>query len=491
MALVINTNVPSLNAQRNLNGTQNALNTSLQRLSSGLRINSAKDDAAGLAISDRMTAQIRGLNQASRNANDGISLAQTAEGALQESTNILQRIRELAVQSANDTNAAADRVSLQKEVAQLQQELNRIANTTSFNGKKVLDGTFTAQQFQVGANANQTIQVNIGDARATAIGAYRVTNGDGAGFINAASTAAATGSVANNVTAGGTITVAGFNGSKDVTFSSGASARDIATAVTAEEASSGVTATAISFAQLTVAASGTVSLDLTGQATGTVTAQIVDVNDLSSLATSINDQAGTTGVFATLSADKTTITLSNADGYDIKVEARTGSQSVGLTGVQEDGTTTSGSAVTVAAGNGSVVGGNLIFQSSKNFSVSSSSTFLYASSAAQAGTLSAVADISINSQAGANDALSVVDSALAYIDDLRADLGAIQNRFQSTIANLQNVSENIAASRSRIQDTDFASETAALSRNQILLQAGTAMLAQANQSQQNVLTLLR
>jgi len=177
MALTINTNVASLNAQRNLGTSQSNLNRSMQRLSSGLRINSAKDDAAGLAISDRMSAQIRGLNQASRNSNDGISLAQTAEGALQESTNILQRIRELAVQSANDTNSATDRISLNEEVVQLQNELDRIAETTSFNGRKVIDGTMTNATFQVGANAgtSQTISFSIDSARAEDLGTDNIS----------------------------------------------------------------------------------------------------------------------------------------------------------------------------------------------------------------------------------------------------------------------------------------------------------------------------
>jgi flagellin len=175
MAISVNTNVASLTAQRNLLGTERSLNTALQRLSSGLRVNSAKDDAAGLAISDRMTSQIRGLNQAARNANDGISLAQTAEGALQEATSILQRIRELAVQSANDTNSSSDRQSLQDEVVQLQAEINRIAETTSFNGRQLLDGSFGTAKFHVGTEANQVIEVTTGDARGTRLGSYQAT----------------------------------------------------------------------------------------------------------------------------------------------------------------------------------------------------------------------------------------------------------------------------------------------------------------------------
>lgn len=490
MAIGINTNIASLTAQRNLGQTQSTLNIAMQRLTSGLRINSAKDDAAGLAISDRFTAQIRGLNQAVRNSNDGISLAQTAEGALQESTNILQRMRELAVQSANDTNSASDRVSLQKEISQLQSELNRIGNTTAFNGKKLLDGSFAAQKFQVGANANQTIQVTTGDARASAIGVYRVSTSDIGGTISNA-----TATTANGVANGDDVTVSGFNGSSTIDVVAGATARDIATQVNAVTADTGVTARAITYAKLdnvtSVGGETAVSFDLTGQSTATVTATITDPTDLTELAKAINDASGSTGVFATLSSDKGSITLENQDGYDISITSKAGSQSFDLTGLKEDGTTTSGSAQTVAAGGDSTVGGNVIFESEKNFSVTAAGPDIASDTNAHSSTLNAVSDIDVSTQAGSNDALAVVDGALAYIDSLRADLGATQNRFESTISNLQNVSENLSGARSRIQDADFAMETANLTRGQILQQAGVAMLAQANQSQQTVLSLLR
>ncbi len=310
MALTINTNVASMNAQRNLGKSQGALNKSMQRLSSGLRINSAKDDAAGLAISDRMTAQIRGLNQASRNANDAISMAQTAEGALQESTNILQRMRELAVQASNDTNTSADRSSLNAEVSQLLQEIDRIASTTSFNGQVLLAGGFSGSGngavFQVGANANQTITVNIGAANQSALGL-----------------------------AGGTI-------------------------------------------------AGT--------------------------------SAGT---------------------------------SIGSLGA--------GTAVT-----GSI-----------NVSVNVSTNAL-----------------NINTFSAAQSAITTIDSAINTIDTIRGDLGAVQNRFESTIANLQNVGENLTAARSRILDADIAQETSSMTKMNILQQAGVSILAQANQAPQLALSLL-
>jgi len=265
MALTINTNVASLNAQRNLGKSQGALNNSMQRLSSGLRINSAKDDAAGLAISDRMTAQIRGLNQAARNANDGISLAQTAEGALGESTNILQRMRELAVQSANDTNTASDRSSLQAETAQLQSELNRIAETTSFNGKSLLDGTMGGAKFQVGANADQVISFSIASARSADLGTNRFVSDTGT--MQNATTAAAT-SAANNGAAG-QVTLAGTNNGTGystiiTSLTAGDSAKSMAAAVNLQTGTTGVTATASTSAKLSAMGAGATSFSLNG-----------------------------------------------------------------------------------------------------------------------------------------------------------------------------------------------------------------------------------
>jgi flagellin len=293
---VINTNTASLNAQRNLVGSNKTLETSLRRLSSGLRINSAKDDAAGLAIASRMTAQVRGLNQAVRNANDAISLSQTAEGALGESSNILRRIRDLAVQSANDTNSGTDRAALQQEVSQMQQELNRIANETEFNGKKLLDGSFVAQQFQVGANAHQAIGITMGSAKATDIGNQAFTT-DGTSYVPATAgndlaavaTAGGNGIVAQN------LTVTGSVGSSTVAVSDGQSAKSIADAVNGVSASTGVTAHARTKAELTTASTGTFSFSLVGNTSGgtaQISAQVNDPSDLSGLADAINANGG-------------------------------------------------------------------------------------------------------------------------------------------------------------------------------------------------------
>jgi flagellin len=455
----------------------------MQRLSSGLRINSAKDDAAGLAISDRMTSQIRGLNQAVRNANDGISLAQVAEGAMGESTNILQRMRELAIQSANDSNSGSDRASLQKEVAQLQQELDRISTTTSFNGKTILDGSFTAQQFQVGANAGETISFSTAGTSSTQIGAHQYK---AAGTINNA----VDGAAVNNVAAQ-TLTVNGSLGSEAVAVAVNATARDIAAGVNNESNDTGVTASAVTYADLSVNATGVQTFDLKGKnsTAETISANITDTSDLTELAEAINAKAASTGVEALLSDDKASITLKNSEGYDINIAYAAGDFSI--QGLAADGETTAGAAVAQdTAADTVTVGGNVTFSAEKSYSLESTDTATVLTAATVGSSLSSVGDIDISSKSGANNALDVIDKAIAKIDTERASLGAIQNRFESTIANLQNISENVSAARSRILDADIAQETSNMTKQNILQQAGVSLLAQANQAPQLALSLL-
>ncbi len=382
MASVINSNISSLNAQRNLTSSQASLSTSIQRLSSGLRINSAKDDAAGLAISERMTAQIRGLTQAGRNANDGISLAQTAEGALATVGTNLQRIRELAVQASNGTNSQVDRDALQSEVSQLQAEIQRVAEQTSFNGVKLLDGSFSGVAFQVGANAAETITIA---------------------------------SIANVSTAalGGTLT-----------------------RFTAAVPASGLTgfATAIAAGALTI----------NGFSVGAVASAGNAQERAGQMAEAINRVSAQSGVGA--SYDNVTGQLSLTSG-----------------------------AVAVFAGAGAVA--NVSGWVAGNVGTSTTTT--------------GIAGLSVSSFTNAQQTISQIDNALASVNTSRANLGAIQNRFESVVSNLASTTENLTASRSRIQDADFAAETANLSRSQILQQAGTAMVAQANQIPQNVLSLLK
>jgi len=482
MPQVINTNIMSLNSQRNLNSSQAALQTSLQRLSSGLRINSAKDDAAGLAISERFTSQIRGLDQAVRNANDGISLAQTAEGALSESGNILQRIRELAVQSANATNSASDRQALQSEVSELVSELDRIASSTEFNGQKLLDGTFGTATFQVGANANQTIQATTANFRANNFGNYRV---EGAG--------ASAGSAAR--ISGESLTVTGSLGAETLNIAEGSSARDVAELVTSKSNNTGVTAFALTEEVATFDTAGAYVINLqSDNAEATKVAFTISGtqgNDgLAGAVTAFNDVSSKTGVTARISDDGAGVVLRNSTGNNISLSETSSNTNAGSLMVA--GTSIRSGAQTAEGGDAAniVVSGQVTFDSDKSFSVVGDAGETV-TNATEASSLNAVNNLDVSSVDGANLALATVDAAISTVSNQRAKFGAIQSRFGSTIANLSTNSENLSAARSRIRDADFAKETAELTRNQILQQAGTAMLAQANVAPQNVLTLLQ
>ncbi len=499
-----------MTAQRNLNRSQDSLGVALQRLSSGLRINSARDDAAGLAISERFTTQIRGLNQAIRNANDGVSLAQTAEGALQETGNILQRIRELAIQSANSTNSASDRQALQSEVNQLKTELNRIASTTTFNGLKILDGTFQNQIFQVGADsgAANTIAVSITGTDTASIGNNSVTtnnatDSEGTGATSAPLADVATASnTTNHTVEAQTLTIGSSFGTADVTVVDASSAETIAAAINNASGSTGVTATAETNATLRgLSANGTVTFSLvTGTGTASISATVT-TTDLSNLVTVINDFTGTTGVTATETGG--VLTLTEANGKDIGIENFVHSGDAGETIEFRGSTETTGATLTgptggtAAATDSAVAVGEITFNSSVAFSVESSvavgagSVLNVAASTSVASSLTALSTVDISSSSGASDALAVLDQALQIISGIRADLGAIQNRFLSTITSLSAASENASAARSRIRDADFAAETAALTRGQILQQAGISILSQANAQPQLVLALLQ
>ncbi|WP_305806584.1 flagellin [Stenotrophomonas sp. YIM B06876] len=406
MAQVINTNTMSLNAQRNLSTSGASLATTIQRLSSGLRINSAKDDAAGLAISERFGTQIRGTDVAIRNANDGISLAQVAEGSLSEIGNNLQRIRELAVQASNATNSVSDRKALQAEVTQLVSEIDRVAKQSDFNGTKLLDGSFTSQLFQVGANAGQAIAINnVVNAKADSLGAATFAN-----VFTGTTLGAADKATADSVYSQLQVTVTPPGG----------------------------TATTVNIGDITVKSGESIS---------------------AATAAAINNKLGETGV------------LANVDNGVLSLTSIKSEQTFAL-GVAGPASTAPGAIVTDLANIG-------LTQNGTNGGTLTGATNSF------------VKDLSVTTAEGAQQALSIVDKALESVNSVRADLGAIQNRFTSVVANLQTSSENLSASRSRIRDTDFAKETAELTRTQILQQAGTAMLAQANQVPQNVLSLLQ
>lgn len=507
MPQIIGTNVASLNAQRNLNESQGTLARSLQRLSTGLRINSARDDAAGLAISERFTSQIRGLNQAIRNANDGISLAQTAEGALSQTSENLQRIRELALQAANATNSSSDRQALQSEVNALQQEITRVADTTQFNGQTILDGSFSEQLFQVGANVNETIAVSVRAAGASDLANYSVagSNATANQGLGSATTAAATLATANGVAAQ-TVTFNTGDGAQTLALTAGMTAQQIAAATNGANGPTGISATATTSATLgTLSDAGTVSFSLgsTGGNAKTITAVVSDANDLTSLADAINSESGTTGVSATLGADLSSITLKNAKGEDITIadfthsDTAAGAETIAVTGADGNAVTLSENETPATDADSTRVAGTVTFNSASAFSAESSvantagSIFGVAATIEVNASSSTVADIDISDVDGALAALSIVDSALTNIVGQRASLGAVQNRFESAISNLATTVENASAARSRIRDADFAAETAALTRAQILQQAGLSVLSQANANPQNVLALLQ
>jgi flagellin len=490
MASVINTNMASLNAQRNLSTSQSALQVSLQRLSSGLRINSAKDDAAGMAISSRMTSQINGLNQAARNANDGISLAQTAEGSLNAISDNLQRMRELAVQSANASNSAGDRATLQNEVSQLSAEIDRVANGAAFNGVNLLDGSFSAQTFQVGANAtaNDKITVNsISSARTSSLG-----GGWGANVVTSGMTTAQTingaGQLTFAVNGATAVDVYTANGSNNIVASGNTMAAAINSSnITGLTATANATVNAGTYAATGAGfnTDGNVTLAINGNnITVAVTQAGKGLTNVTAAYTAINLASGLTGVTASLSGNN--ITLTRADGGAVVTTfTDTGGTNSAIQDIGLSGTTTAnyGSYALNYVGQGSVVVAGSINSAAK-VGVANGTT-----NSGATGTL--VSAINISTAQGAGTALASIDNALATINTSRAALGAYQNRFASAVSNLQTTAENLTASRSRIQDADFAAETAAMTRGQILQQAGTAILAQANSLPNSVLSLLK
>jgi len=500
MSATINSNAASLTAQRNLGVSQSALNTSIQRLSSGMRINSAKDDAAGLAIAERFTSQIKGLNQAVRNANDGISMAQTAEGALSTMGSILQRVRELSVQSANATNSASDRQALNAEVGQLTSELNRVAQTTQFNGRNLLDGSFGSSTFQVGANANQTITANTANFQTSKYGNNRIGSkaaltAGGAGDLVTGSAMGTNvsmgwGGAASNIAADPTFAINGAAGSKVIGVGAGQSAKSLAANINAATTTTGVTATArTEVDMLNVSTNDSFTLTLKSDNSTAVTISFsTGASNADGLAAGIaafNDKSSQTGVIAKLNAAGNGITLTNPSGNDMVF---------------------TNSSATAAAVIGSMpldlafhptihITGAITLDSDKTFgvvSVGDGAGFLsYFSMNNPSSQLQATSTLDVSTVDSATRSITTVDAALAAVASQRASYGALQSRFESTVANLQSSSQNMSAARGRIQDADFAQETANLSRAQILRQAGTAMVAQANQLPQGVLALLR
>ncbi len=547
MALSVNTNITSLGVQKNLNKASDALSQSMNRLSSGLKINSAKDDAAGMQIANRLNNQVKGLNVAIANANNGVSIAQTAEGAMQESTNTLQRLRELALQAANGDKSDADRVSLQQEFTAKVGELNRIASTTTFGGRNLLDGSFNNVAFQIGANANETISFGMTDISSTALkGNYSEAKANGAAMagLTATSTgsplsAGVTGTAVTALTAAATFTI---NGST-INLATGATGADAAKAIN-DAGISGVSATVDSGNKLTVksanadlviAGGGATSVGLTAATTkaedtlvaaGTIKVNGQDVpmlatEKVSEILTKIKAVAGiadakiTNGRVEVTSKDGKDVVLANKTSGALsqlglssgtsqaKLDADT---SVSLNGVEvkfKKGDTSDAIVSSINSASTGVTAsknadGTLALFADKNIVIADGSAGTGLTKLGlTAGTTTAVtletsvSDLNILSAASSQQAIQALDDAMQQIDSQRSQLGAVQNRFASTVANLQSISQNSSAAKGRVEDADFASEAAELTKQQTLQQASTAILSQANQLPSSVLKLLQ
>jgi len=478
MPIVVNTNISSINAQRNLSLINRSYDKSLERLASGLRINKAGDDAAGLAIADGLNSQVRGLTQAVRNANDGLSVVGVAEGTLTTQVTILQRIRELSIQAANDINSSDNRGAIQQEISTQIDELTRLGNTTEFNGQMLLNGLFQSKKIQVGAFAGQTIDISIGDFRATGMGQIATQTGS---------------AVDTNAIAGGgdlTINTVSVDASTDdgvSTYMSSASALAKANAINSVSSQTGVTATAQdATATFNLQTGGgniatTTNLVINGVTIFNNEAFAVQSNDADgTIRNKINAKSAQTGVVASLTGTGagTRIQLTAADGRN--VEATTTAAGAQGTALGINTTRYGYGTVTLTSYDDFNIGGtgnptNLIGIASGTYSVDPSKV---------------VSAIDVTTQTGANTAIQIVDSALNKVASAQADLGALTNRLENTISNLEISIENLSAAESRIRDADFAQETANLTRAQIIQQSAIAVLTQANVKPQAALTLI-
>jgi flagellin len=471
MALTVNTNIASITTQGNLNKAGGALATSMQRLSSGLRINSAKDDAAGLGISNRMTSQINGLGQAVKNANDGISIAQTAEGAMQASTDILQKMRTLALSSATGSLSTDDRKSNNDEYQALTSELTRISQTTTFGGQKLLDGSYGTKAIQVGANANETINLSLDNVAANNIGSQQIKSlgvAPGAGV------------------AGGDIAVTGNGETKTVNIGAAASAKTIAAQLNG--AVGGLSATASTEAQFTVAAGAAAApasftMTVGGQAT-----TFVGVTSTANLADQLKSNSAKLGISVNYDESKGTLSVKSDTGENLAFSASTAAGTI--TVATKDGAGAYGAGVALA--DGIIATGAVTLNSSKGYSLEGAGvTGVFGAATSAASAKTSVSQTDVTDATKAQNAVSVIDQAIATISSSRSGLGAVQNRLTSTVDNLSNIQKNTTAARSTIQDVDFASEAAELTKQQTLQSASTAILSQANQLPSAVLKLLQ
>ncbi len=513
--ITIRNNVIAMSTARSLGVAQGQVDQSMMRLSTGLRIRSAADDAAGLAVSEKMRAQIGGLLQATRNARDARSLAQTAEASLAEINNLLLRMRDLSVASINDVNTSSERSALQGEVTQLQSEVTRLANTAEFNGQKLLDGTFLGKRFQVGANAGQEVTLSIGGVNSNALGAS-VTDTDGT-ITNARPTAP--GVAGTNGVAAQTLTVNGPAGSATVDVLDDQTARDVASSINAAEASTGVVASAETNLRLTSAGLnagvgatvpgdgvisftlGTASVFGPGVTPILISSRFSEDGSLNTVADAINAQAASTGITASLEASSNGLRLRQADGRDIFVErvritdasgTIVGGPALTAQGLQKSGNEVeiSGASVPFPVDAGVVVGGTVTLRANGTLSLATTAAGTLLSSATAAGTSSTLDSLNVLDPDSASAAIGVIDGALANVNDERANLGAFQNRLDATVANLESTIENLSFAESRVRDADVAQEATTLARSLVLVEAGVAVLAQANLAPRLALRLL-
>ena len=489
MGMVLNTNIPSIQAQRALGESRKEMEIAMERLATGSRINSAGDDAAGLAIVERMNTQIRGLNQATRNANDGIALVKTVENALVEVTGMLQRMRELAVQSASDTYTATERAFADNEVASLQLEISRVSLNTRYNGAQVLNGSFSAKSLQVGTEAGETIDFSIGNIESSQLGAYAIS---GVTTTAVAGSSTAT-DPTNAIVDADDITITSFGTSRTIDVETNDSAKEVARKVNAVAAATQVIGSAASFAIFSTATASTSTsgrLKINGTETASFT---MTSNDVSDAIQKINAISTTTGVQASSTNNK--ILLKDADGDDIVLINTSTRTDLKVQAVGIDGETVGGAELTfTAAGTGTDtvnVRGNVKLTSNLDFKITQANSTSFFTSGETSAPVLSVAAVSVLSQIKASNALAVIDGAIETVSSMRGSLGTLQNRLDYTVSNLLKVTEFTTAARSRIADADFAAETARLAKAQVLQQAGASMLSQANASTDTVLQLLR
>ncbi len=494
----INSDFMSQLALRSLGNSSNMMQQAMERLATGKRINSAADDAAGLGIATKLKAQVNSLEAAGRNAADALALIGTIDGALEESGEILQRMRELAVQSASDSNTGTDRTFIQDEINQLSSELNRISTATEFNNVKLLDGTYTDKSIQIGTGANQVFRIGVSATDASTLGAYKrdsTTEALAAVDTHALATAGLT--ALFNV--GADYIIKGSFGTATANVGAGADARDVARTFNLLSGTTGINASVITKAQIKADAATNFTFTLQGKSTtvSTVNATIASTADMTALKDAVNAVSGSTGIVASLTEDLSAVNLTQEEGYDIYVTDVTAASGNMTVQAMDAGGTLIGSAITLDAdgtdADSSGVVGQVSLSSHKAFTVQAqnAANHFATDTAALTSSLNAVGDISLASQSGSTKAISVIDAALAQISEIRSEMGAAENRLESTVDNISNVAVNTQKSLTSVEDANFASETSQLTKAQILQQAATSMLAQANQAKQTMLVLLQ